>query len=386
MSRIIGLRLVCLSALLAKPVVLNAFGSYTINSAALKKFKSSKGNSTPIFSSKSLADETVTQSTILLPTIDEGLVENVAQLDQNKRIESDVTVLDQPNTLSRVSNNGGLDLWKRRLITHEDPFSLHKLSAIGYTVSSAILLGSAAIRYIQSPEELFSVIPPEMESVMNIFTASNIIMCVASVRMAFTHRQGDLTARNAFLGTAVSSLFSGFYMVWISPFVEGDIFNSLWISRSFFAILVGLNSYFIADSILATEEIVEGRRDRKATDYKGRKIVDTLGYVFPVAWGMPLIVATGYIACILHDRAWFMDQCQFIDQQLGYSGMRSHIFYQQLSTSLAASYASLFVTLRDKKLISKTQELGGITVFALPALIWSIYTTVIFTSYLFVPH
>ncbi len=277
------------------------------------------------------------------------------------------------------------DLWKRRLITNEDPLSIHKLAAIGYTLSSAILLSNAAIRLSTSPE-LFSIIPSQFEIVMNVFILSNLIMCGASVRMAFIHRQGDLTARNAFLGTAVSSLFSGFYMVWISPFVEGDVFNSLWISRSCFAILVGLNGYFILDTILQTDEIVEGRRDRKAQDYKFRKVIDTLGYVFPVAWGAPLILATGFISCILHDRSWFLDQCAFIDEQMTFPGMQSHIFYQQLSTSLAASYASLFVTLRDKKLITKVQELTGITVFAMPALIWSIYTTVVFTKYLFVPH
>ena len=289
------------------------------------------------------------------------------------------------SVITIIPNTKVLDLWKRRLITHEDAFSLHKLASVGYTISSAILLGNGLIRLVQS-SELFAVIQPEMEIVMNAFTVSNIMMCFASVRMAFIHRQGDLTARNAFLGTAVSSLFSGFFMVWISPFPEGDIFNSLMISRIFFAVLVGLNGFFIADTIIQTKEIVEGRRDRKAEDYKGRKVIDTLGYVFPVAWGMPLIAATGLISCVIHDRAWFMEQCQFIDAQIHHPGMQSHIFYQQLSTSLAASYASLFVTLRDKKLINKMQELGGITIFALPALIWSIYTTYIFTSYLFVAH
>lgn len=296
---------------------------------------------------------------------------------------SSTTFLTTTTTTTTITTI--LNLWKRRLITNEDPLSIHKLAAIGYTLSSAILLFNAAIRLSTSPE-LFSIIPSQFEIVMNIFTISNIIMCGASVRMAFIHRQGDLTARNAFLGTAVSSLFSGFYMVWISPFVEGDVFNSLWISRSCFAILVGLNGYFILDTILQTDEIVEGRRDRKAQDYEYRKVIDTLGYVFPVAWGAPLILATGFISCILHDRSWFLDQCAFIDEQMTFPGMQSHIFYQQLSTSLAASYASLFVTLRDKKLITKVQELTGITVFAMPALIWSIYTTVVFTKYLFVPH
>jgi hypothetical protein len=322
----------------------------------------------------------------------EGMMDatSTVLLSSSSSLSSEIQTVTPSTTVASITTSSTTDkvnlgVWRRRLITNEDPLSLHKLAALGYTLSSAILLSNAAIRLSTSPE-LFSIIPSQFEIIMNIFTLSNVIMCGASVRMAFIHRQGDLTARNAFLGTAVSSLFSGFYMVWISPFVEGDLFNSLWISRSCFAILVGLNGYFILDTILQTDEIVEGRRDRKAQDYKYRKVIDTLGYVFPVAWGAPLILATGYISCILHDRSWFLDQCAFIDEQMSFPGMQSHIFYQQLSTSLAASYASLFVTLRDKKLITKVQELTGITVFALPALIWSIYTTVVFTKYLFVPH
>lgn len=317
---------------------------------------------------------------------DEVSIQNIAG-EETLAPSSEVEVsIDSSNFVSsEFKKNAGLELWKKRLITHEDPFSLHKLASIGYTISSAVMLINAVIGLSTSPE-VFSNIPKEMELFMNIFTVSNIVMCFASVRMAFIHRQGDLTARNAFLGTAVSSLFSGFYMVWISPFSEGDIFNSIWISRMFFAVLVGLNAFFIADTILKTDEIVEGRRDRKAADYTGRTIIDTLGYVFPVAWGMPLIAATGLVSCVIHDRSWFIEQCLFIDSQLQYPGFQSHVFYQQLSTSLAASYASLFVTLRDKKLISKTVELGGITIFAMPALIWSIYTTVNFFRFLSMPH
>eukprot|EP00521_Asterionellopsis_glacialis_P014095 CAMPEP_0195294202 /NCGR_PEP_ID=MMETSP0707-20130614/14325_1 /TAXON_ID=33640 /ORGANISM="Asterionellopsis glacialis, Strain CCMP134" /LENGTH=365 /DNA_ID=CAMNT_0040355103 /DNA_START=33 /DNA_END=1130 /DNA_ORIENTATION=+ len=287
-------------------------------------------------------------------------------------------------TTSRNSN-GALKLWKRRLITREDPFSIHKIAAVVYTISSVILLGSGTIRLSESAE-LFSVIPPELEGVMNVFTLSNIIMCAVSVRMALIHRQGDLTARNGFLGTAISSLFSGFFLVWISPFEEGNIFNTLWISRSCFAALVVLATYFIADSVLQTGKIVESRQERMAQDYQGRKLIDAFFYIFPLAFAAPLIIITGFITCVLHDRTWFLEQCQFIDQQMPYPGMQSHIFYQQLSTSLAAGYGALFVTLRDKKLISKQQEWGGIAIVAMPATIWSIYTTVIFVSYLFEPH
>ncbi|KAL9188110.1 hypothetical protein ACHAXT_006488 [Thalassiosira profunda] len=274
-----------------------------------------------------------------------------------------------------------LATWQRRLVTQEDPFSVHKLASIGYTVTSFALLGAAAV---QAMKGNFAIIPPSLEPVVDAFTVSNLVMCIASIRMAFLYRQGDIPSRNAFLGTAVSSLFSGFFMVWISPFAMGDVFYDIGISRLSFAILVGLNGFFILDTLLKQDELIEGRRDRTAEDFEGRVLMDKIGYIFPVAFGMPLIAMTGFLASVAHDRYWFLEQCRFIDDTFaGVNGMQAHIFYQQLSTSLGAAMASLFVTLRDKKLISKNQELAGIALFATPAFVWSVYTTYYFTSSLF---
>ena len=294
----------------------------------------------------------------------------------------DRTAVLLPAGASRPRNP--LVRWQKRLVTTEDPFSVHKLASVGYSATSFTFLGTAAVQALRGD---FAIIPAWLEPVLYAFTVSNVVMCLASVQMAFLYRRNDIASRNAFLGTAVSSLFSGYFMVWISPFEVGDIFNDLWLSRLSFAVLVGLNGYFILDTLLKQDELIEGRRDRKAEDDERRELMDKIGYIFPVAFGMPLIATTGYLASVAHDRAWFFQQCQFIDESLTHApGMQAHIFYQQLSTSLGAAYASLFVTLRDKRLISKTQELAGIALFAFPAFVWSVYTTYYFTTSLFMEH
>lgn len=273
------------------------------------------------------------------------------------------------------------DKWKRRLITREDPFSLHKLASISYTTTSTVLLGSAAIQALKGD---FASIPASLEPVAYVFTISNIVMCTVSIRMACLYRQGELGTRNAFLGAATSSLFNGFFMLWISPFALGDIFYNIWVNRIFFAVSLGLNGFFIGDTVLNLEEVLKGRHDKKAEDYQGSAIVGTIGYILPIAFGLPFIAYAGYIASIAHDRTWFLEQCQFIDHSVtGISGMRSHIFYVQLSNSVAAAYASLFVTLRDRKLISKNKELAGIAIFAFPASVWAVYGVYHFTISLF---
>ena len=313
----------------------------------------------------SVVDEWGSQSTVELPSnVTDSVASEVSEAD----------LLTPPDMLT---------LWSRRLITREDPFSIHKLGSLVYTASGVIILGTGALRFLTSPQ-VFAEIPSSLELPAQVFCVSNIILCLASVRMAFLHRRFDLTARNAFLGTAVSSLFSGFYFLWTSPFGP-DAFNNQVINQSCFGILVLLNVIFIMDTLLKIPEVVESRRDRKA-DEKGRFLVDALGYVLPIAWGMPVVASTGYIASVLHDRPWFFEQCLYIDQMTGQPGINANICYLQVMASFAASYGSLFVTLRDKKLITKQQELVGITAFSVPAMIWTIYVSVVFFIYLFDTH
>ena len=273
-----------------------------------------------------------------------------------------------------------LSLWKRRLITQEDPFRLHKISSITYTISAMIILGTGLLQYVQSPET-WSTIPTSLTIPTYVFTISNIIMCAISVRMAFVHRKYDLTARNGFLGVASSSMFSGFYFLWTNT-LGPDIFNSQIVTKLCFAIFVLLDVYFVLDTLQRIPEVVESRRDKKATDYNERFVIDTFGYVLPVIWVLPFILPTAYVDAILYNRSWFFEQCNYIDETRGFPGMLPCICYLQVALSLAASYGALFVTLRDKKLITKNQELVGITAFSLPALLWTIYCTFTFFQYL----
>jgi hypothetical protein len=229
--------------------------------------------------------------------------------------------------------------------------------------------------------DVFAEIPNELLLPTYAFSASNLSMCLVSIRMSFLHRRYDLTARNAFLGTAASSLFSGFYFLWTNP-LGPEIFNNQLVTQLCFAVFVLLNAVFILDTCFKVPEVVAGRRDNKAEDYSGRLWIDALAYVFPVAWGLPLVMATGWVDAVMYNREWFFEQCQYIDQQTGNPGMQANLCYLQVLTSLAPSFGALFVTLRDKKLITKTQEVTGITVFSVSALVWTIFATAPFFRFM----
>ena len=218
-----------------------------------------------------------------------------------------------PPPLLSAEDVGDLpSLWKRRLITREDPYSVHKISSILYSVSALVILGTGAYRHFFESQESFASVPPFLELPTYVFAVSNAVLCAVSTRMAFLHRRYDLTARNAFLGTGASSMFSGFYFLWTSPYGPGA-FDDRLVSTLCFAVLVGLNVVLIGDTMLKVAGIVESRRDRKAADYPGRFWVDAMGYVLPVAWGLPPLLITFYVSAIVHDRAWFFEQCRYID-------------------------------------------------------------------------
>ena len=128
-----------------------------------------------LLSSELLVEEEEQNDTnTILPSTNniEGMVDNISELA--------VPTPDEKRNLP--------DLWARRLITKEDPFSIHKLSSISYTLSAIIILGTAIARYLDSPEA-YAIMPEYLRLPTYVFTISNIIMCAVSVRMAFFHRR-----------------------------------------------------------------------------------------------------------------------------------------------------------------------------------------------------
>lgn len=281
-------------------------------------------------------------------------------------------------------------LWKRRLITQEDLFSVHKLSAVVYTVTSFGIMGTAAGRWLMGRQDLFGTFPDYLEPIMYAFLVSNFIMCTASIRMAFLHRRDDLASRNAFLGTAGSSIFSGYFLLWASPYAP-EILTTPVASQIGFGTLVLWNIVSILDTMIRAADLIEGRREivkkNGTTVMTGGNenasfAVEYLRYILPIAWGLPVVAATGYIDTIAHDHAWLMALFDHVRDKDGH-GLQASVFYNNVLASMAAAYGSLFVTLRDKLLISKRIEWVGITLFSVPALIWTIDVSLRILPYAF---
>ncbi|KAL7499839.1 hypothetical protein ACHAWT_010265 [Skeletonema menzelii] len=288
-----------------------------------------------------------------------------------EKIMTDAVSFNDLNTNINVSTgkDAVLSRWERRLNTFEDAFSIHKLSAVVYTISSFTLVGTAAYRWLIGRQELFATVPDYLEPVMWAFCISNFFMCAASIRMALLYRSNNVASRNAFIGVAGSSLFSAYFLVWASPFAPEQMIAPL-ASQIGFGILCAWNIILILDTMIRASDIIDDRRDTRSQEENASYGLEYIRYIFSAAWPLPVIVSTGYINAVLYDHGWLISVFDQVLQK-GDFGLQASVFYNNVGGSMAASYAAFFITLRDKMLISKKAEWIGILVFSLPILIWT---------------
>jgi len=268
------------------------------------------------------------------------------------------------------SSDAVLSRWERRLNTFEDAFSIHKVSAVVYTLSSFTLMGTAACRWLIGRQELFAVVPDYLEPVMWAFCISNFFMCAASIRMALLYRSNNVASRNAFIGVAGSSLFSAYFLVWAGPFAPEQMIAPL-ASQVGFGILCAWNMILILDTMIRASDLIDDRRDKRSQEENTSYGLEYFRYIFSAAWPLPVIVSTGYINAVLYDHGWLISVFDQVLQKDSF-GLGASVFYNNVGGSMAASYAAFFITLRDKMLISKRAEWIGIVAFSIPILIWTI--------------
>jgi hypothetical protein len=229
-----------------------------------------------------------------------------------------------------------LKRWARRLNTFEDAFSIHKLSAVVYTISSFTLMGTAATRWIIGRQELFATVPDYLEPVMWAFCISNFFMCAASIRMAWLYRSNQVASRNAFVGVAGSSLFSAYFLVWASPFAPEQMIAPM-ASQIGFGILCAWNIVLILDTMIRASYIIDDRRDNRSQEENASYGLEYLRYIASAAWPLPVIVSTGYINAVLFDHGWLISVFDQVLQKEDF-GLQASVFYNNVGKIMTVSH------------------------------------------------
>lgn len=286
-----------------------------------------------------------------------------------KTTASDTTMNTQRRPVSAT-----LKQWKHRLVTKEDPFHSHKITGMLFVLSSLGLTWYAVQDWIQNGWTVpLSVHGTPFVGLLVTLIVSTIAQSFSSIHLACHHRQGQPAVRNTFLCNAAVAVLGSVSALWASTWYP-DAWNGL-PSKAFYFILDGIGLIGMADNLFRLKELIGSRQTKSADRYDVDGMncwqywKDTFVYMMPILIGAPFFLGIGWQFGIQHDRTFYL---QLLVQDGTFPHLQSGAVYSMIMVAMGASYSSLVVTLRDKKLISKTAEglsLTGILV----ALVWSLY-------------
>lgn len=282
---------------------------------------------------------------------------------------ADTTVYIKRRTVTAT-----LKHWKHRLVTKEDPFHSHKITGMSFVLSSLGLTWYAIQDWMQNGWTApLSVHGTPFVGLLVTLIVSTVAQSFSSIHLACHHRQGQPAVRNTFLCNAAVAVLGSVSALWASTWYP-DAWNGL-PSKAFYLILDGIGLIGMADNLFRLKELIGSRQTTSADRYdvdgmnRWQYWKDAFVYMMPILIGAPFFLGIGWQFGIQHDRTFYL---QLLVQDGTFPHLQSGAVYSMIMVAMGASYSSLVVTLRDKKLISKTAEglsLTGILV----ALVWSLY-------------
>lgn len=255
---------------------------------------------------------------------------------------------------NKVALRGGptFKTWLRRLNTREDKFSMHKLSGLGFVVSSTVILVTGATHK-------FGNVPAFLQPVDMVLAVSTVTQCVTSIDMAINHRRSQPEVRDQFISMAMVILMSTSATEVFTPFAPKILCNKE--STDFlFLCLCTLSTVFYVEGVRSKDKLLELRAAKSGKENNEAAVVpfiDTANYLIGVI--LPLIqVIMTFLVFIdpAHNRQWFLD---YANERAG----AACFYYMQVFANACFMYSALVVTLRDKKLID--QKLESNLLFAL---------------------
>lgn len=286
------------------------------------------------------------------------------------------TIHERASEQASVHESLSTSIWKQRLITKEDFGHGHKIASVGYVLSSFTIIGTGLVFG-------FMEVPDFLNAYTTVFILCSFLQSYSSIPMALKYRKNDRAARNGFIGSAFSSMFLSYLGWWTSPFFPEFLVQTPLISTAALLSLCIGGFVFDTDTVLHASEVIYSRRVRNKIDSSSHDnaFLDTVAYVAPICMALPLYLLTlwriianniannpllGAAGVDLPIREQFIQDC--LDGRFAVAGVGqlALFFYASIASAACASYGTLFVTLRDKKLISKETErylVGSVMLF-----------------------
>lgn len=270
-------------------------------------------------------------------------------------------------------STAALKQWRHRLVTKEDPKHTHKITG------SVFVLSSIGLTWYGIHDFLFdgwtqpvSVHGTPFIGLLCTLVVSSIAQSFSSIHLACHHRQGQPAIRNTFLCNAAVAILGSVSALWSSPWYP-EVLNGTY-SKAFYVIMDGIGLIGMADNLFRLPSLIASRQSTSTYKYHVDQMspmhywMDVFVYLMPILIGAPFFLGIGWQFGIQHDRTFYLNLLH--DGQ--YPHLQAGAVYSMVAVAMGASYSSLVVTLRDKKLIGKSTEGVSLTIIML-CLIGSLY-------------
>jgi hypothetical protein len=259
------------------------------------------------------------------------------------------------------------------LITKEDPKHTHKITGSIFVLSSIGLTLYGVRDFLNNGwTQPVSIHGNPLIALLCTLVASSVAQSISSIHLACHHRQGQPAIRNTFLCNAAVAILGSVSAIWSSPWYP-DVLNGVY-SKAFYFIMDGIGLIGMADNLLRLPSLIASRQSNPTDKYHVNQMSrihywkDVFVYMMPILIGAPFFLGIGWQFGIKHDRTFYLN----VLQDGKYPHLQSGAVYSMVAVAMGASYSSLVVTLRDKKLIGKGTEGVSLTIIML-CLIGSLY-------------
>jgi hypothetical protein len=295
--------------------------------------------------------------------------------DIQERMHTEETSSEFSETTSSTSSSLSttIQLWKNRLITKEDSKHIHKITGLIFVLSSWGLSGYGIYDMIHNGW----AVPVNRHGkpfcvLLWLLVTSSIAQSYSSIKLAVHHRQGQPAVRNTFLCNAAVAILGSGSALWSSTWYPSCLNGHF--SRLFYLAMDGIGLIGMADNMIRLKSLIASRQiktvDKTNIDQLSRIQYwkDVFVYMMPILIGLPFFVGIGYQFGLRCDRTFYLN----VLDQPGHPHLNAGAVYSMVMVAMGASYSSLIVTLRDKKLIRKRTEGLSLTLIML-CLVGSLY-------------
>lgn len=244
----------------------------------------------------------------------------------------------------------------RRVATAQDRTWTHKINGSANLLTSVALVSYAIFKRLETGEWIF---PPNTVYIplLTVWGTSSFITALSGAVMALRYRRHDRSTRNVFIGSSNAMALGAWMAWWISPCFPSSLSSHL-LSTIVMTppILFGVHNVFT--TLRDADALITKRRDKLAAKRfkaaKHRRLIwirDFMIYIMPIVYGLPFFIASP-AAGVVFDRETFVSMCAQKD------GLLALIVYALVLTNLNIGLGNLAVTLRDKRLIQRLQEMA----------------------------